>query len=274
MDVLVCGTAAAEAWPALFCHCSACAEARRRGGKNIRSRSGYLLGEEIKIDFGPDCAYHSLAYGIAYEKLKHLLVSHSHTDHWTPEEFSWRRPGFSVVPEESILTIYGNEKVRTKTEAAIHGEWDKLRLKFVFVEPFQTVELEPGINATPLRASHDKSEVCLNWMVEANGAGFLQAHDTGWWDDECWDFIAGKKLKAVTWDCTHGKIDADRNHMGCMGVARAKKRLEEAGGLAEDGVFYATHFSHNGGWLHEDLEEFFAPHGIEVAYDGMKIPLG
>ena len=33
------GTAAAEAFPGVFCHCETCAKARTLGGKNIRRRS-------------------------------------------------------------------------------------------------------------------------------------------------------------------------------------------------------------------------------------------
>ena len=50
MELLVCGTAAAEAIPALFCHCPLCSQARERGGKNLRSRTAYQLGETIRID--------------------------------------------------------------------------------------------------------------------------------------------------------------------------------------------------------------------------------
>jgi phosphoribosyl 1,2-cyclic phosphate phosphodiesterase len=232
-----------------------------------------MIGETIKIDFGPDSAHHSLNYGLAFEKLKHLLVSHSHFDHWVPEELMWRRPGFSSVPETDILPIYGNEKVRAKAENIVKGDWDKLRLKFVPAQPFQPVQLEEGITATPLRAMHDRSEVCLNWLVEVNGAAFLQAHDTGWWEDDSWDFLKQKRLNVAVWDCTHGSIDMDRNHMGCEGVVKARNRLKEQGSLADNCRFFATHFSHNGKWLHEDLEAFFNPKGIEVAYDGLRIPL-
>lgn len=274
MEILVCGTAAAEAWPALFCHCNACEEARRRGGKDVRSRSGYMIGDAIKIDFGPDSAHHSLNFGLAYEKLKHLLVSHSHSDHWVPAELSWRRPGFSLVPEDDILTIYGNDKVRASAEHALGGDWARFRLRFVPIAPFEPVELEPGIIATPLRASHDPSEVCVNWLVEIEGRSFLQAHDTGWWADETWEYLKGKRLDAIVVDCTNGSINQERGHMGCEPVARVKQKLAEQGSLAEGCRFIATHFSHNGGWLHADLEAFFAPHGIEVAYDGMRILLG
>ena len=273
MDVLVCGTAAAEAWPALCCHCEACAEARRRGGKDIRSRSGYMIGEEIRIDFGPDSLHHSFRYGLAYEKLKHLLVSHSHEDHWTPHELTYRRSGFSLVPEEEVLNIYCNDKVVEKAHRVMNGEWEKFRLRFTLITPFEPVELEPGIVATPLRAAHDPKELCVNWLVETPGGAFLQGHDTGWWDDEVWEFLKGKRLDAVVMDCTHGSIDHDRNHMGASGVVRAQQKLAEQGSLTEGCRFYATHFSHNGKWLHADLEAYFAPHGIGVTHDGLRIPL-
>ncbi len=54
MELRILGSAAAEGWPAPFCVCPACAQARQRGGKNIRRRTSYQLGESIHIDWGPD----------------------------------------------------------------------------------------------------------------------------------------------------------------------------------------------------------------------------
>ena len=45
MEILFCGTAAAEGWPALFCVCNACSQAREIGGKEVRSRAAYMLGD-------------------------------------------------------------------------------------------------------------------------------------------------------------------------------------------------------------------------------------
>src|SRR4051812_28775351 len=98
MEILFCGTAAAEGWPALFCTCVACLEARRRGGKDLRSRAAYMLGETVRVDFGPDSYHHQQQYGLAYERLRHLLVTHSHDDHWFPTDLAYRKAGFSVVP--------------------------------------------------------------------------------------------------------------------------------------------------------------------------------
>ena len=54
MKIQILGTAAAEGWPALFCNCEACRRAREKGGKNIRTRAGTLIDDQLLIDFSAD----------------------------------------------------------------------------------------------------------------------------------------------------------------------------------------------------------------------------
>jgi phosphoribosyl 1,2-cyclic phosphate phosphodiesterase len=272
MELLFCGTAAAEAWPALFCACAACREARRRGGKDVRSRTAYMIGERVRVDFGPDSNYHMHRYGLAYERLEHLLVTHSHEDHWTPYELHWRRPGFSVTPE-TPLCVWGNAKVEQKF-AAVNGEdWNRYRVEFRRIVAWQTCDLGEGLTATPVLAAHDSSEECVNYLLEQDGRACLLGHDTGWYEEPTWEFLSGKPLSLLVLDCTYGKEESNRGHMGCSWVVRARAEFAKRGALAPDATVIATHFSHNGGWLHEDLERYFAPHGIQVACDGLRIPL-
>ena len=56
-------------------------------------------------------------------------------------------------------------------------------------------------------------------------------------------------------------------------VVEARDALHARGALQDGCRFVANHFSHNGGWLHARLEEFFAPHGIEVGHDGMVVEI-
>ena len=49
MKITFLGTAAAEGIPALFCNCQCCTEARRRGGKNLRTRSQSLINDDLLI---------------------------------------------------------------------------------------------------------------------------------------------------------------------------------------------------------------------------------
>jgi phosphoribosyl 1,2-cyclic phosphate phosphodiesterase len=78
----VLGSAAAEGWPAAFCVCEACGEARRRGGKDLRRRTTYQLGDTVRVDWGPDSYASMIALGLDYAPLQHLFITHSHQEHF------------------------------------------------------------------------------------------------------------------------------------------------------------------------------------------------
>lgn len=273
MRFLICGTAAAEGWPALFCACEPCMAARARGGKDHRTRAAYMVGERTRIDWGPDSYLHMQRDGLAYERLTHLLVTHSHWDHWVPEELAYRRSGFARLPEGSCLHVYGNARVRQRAEAVLNGEWEKYALAFHELRLWEPISLPDGVVATPVEAAHAAGETCVNYLLEVGGRRLLQGHDTGWWPDATWEFLAARPLDVALLDCTFGARDGRSGHMGGASVIAARDRLADFGALAEGARVIATHFSHNGGSLHHELEAFFAPHGIEVAYDGLEIEL-
>ena len=54
MKIKFLGTAAAEGIPALFCDCRVCQNARRVGGKEIKTRSQAIVDDKILIDFPAD----------------------------------------------------------------------------------------------------------------------------------------------------------------------------------------------------------------------------
>jgi phosphoribosyl 1,2-cyclic phosphate phosphodiesterase len=62
-------------------------------------------------------------------------------------------------------------------------------------------------------------------------------------------------------------------HMGIDGVLRVKDEMVRRGIANGETVFVATHFSHNGGLLHEELVERLKPKNVEVAYDGLTVEL-
>lgn len=270
MEILFCGTAAAEGWPALFCLCPACKMAREIGGKEVRSRAAYMLGDRIRVDFGPDSNLHQQRYALAYDKLEHLLVTHSHDDHWFVQDLAYRRKGFSVIPEVP-LAVWGNEKVEQKFVKSYGNDWQRYGLEYHRLAAFQTVDLGQGVTATPVLAAHDRSEECFNYVIEADGRRSLLGHDTGWYDDATWEYLTGKPLDLLVLDCTHGTEDHMPNHLGGAAVARVRDELARRGSLAPSAKCVVTHFSHNGGALHEELERFFTPLGFRVAYDGLTI---
>ena len=59
--------------------------------------------------------------------------------------------------------------------------------------------------------------------------------------------------------------------MGVQGAIKTKRHMQEIGCLNPGCRVLVTHFSHNGGLLHHELEARLWGEGIEVAYDGMNV---
>ncbi|MDD2710034.1 MAG: MBL fold metallo-hydrolase [Verrucomicrobiae bacterium] len=277
MKITILGSAAAEGWPALFCECSPCAEARRRGGRNIRRRTVYWINRDTLVDFGPDIHWQTSQFGVDLAEIRRIFFTHSHSDHLSTIEICWRRKGFSRVTRP--LTLYGSpqlfEQLRGAFEKVHLESYDcsALGIQEEAMIPGQAAEAG-GLKVTALAADHGReSEQCLNYVIEENGRTAVIGNDTGWWPDPTWDQIRKFKLDAAILDCTclHGSPDARRGHMGANTVIAVKKRLGELGVLKPGAQVVANHFSHNGMTLHEELCEFFRPHGIAVGYDGMVI---
>ena len=103
------GTAAFEGIPAMFCSCQACKTAREKGGKDIRTRTQALVNDDLLIDFPNDAFVHFQTYGLDFEKIKHLLITHSHSDHLVHFDLNIRAGGFAHPKDESPLHIYVGE---------------------------------------------------------------------------------------------------------------------------------------------------------------------
>lgn len=92
-----------------------------------------------------------------------------------------------------------------------------------------------------------------------------------------YEFLAGRAapLSAVSLDSTSGRFENGENdgHMGLPDAAAVRLRLLEAGAAGPNTHFIANHFSHNGGWLHDEFARNAAPYQIEPAYDGMTVEL-
>ncbi|MDR3148103.1 MAG: hypothetical protein LBU00_07005, partial [Treponema sp.] len=192
MELLYMGTGAAEGIPATFCACPVCREAAKRGGREIRTRSQALLDGKILFDFPPDAYAHYLSHRFDLPAIEHLVVTHSHMDHFFPQEFELRSSGFVHDPPP-LLHIYGNEKVGAALLAVLpQGDQERHRLVFHPLESFERIDVG-GYAVTPLPAKHDPSERCLFYLVEGGDRALLYAHDTGFFPAETWDHLGSAK---------------------------------------------------------------------------------
>ncbi len=275
MRIRLLGTAAAEGWPGLFCRCEACARARALGGRNLRSRSGATVDGGFQFDLGPDVYLHVLAGYTDLAAVEHLLVTHGHEDHLAPATLAMRREPFAHgLP--APLTIYGNHRVMERVRAAV-ADPSALGVRLETVRPFQSFTAGDA-TVIPLPADHDPNEACLLYLFGRGGRWLLYGHDSGWFPEPTWDYLAAwaarhHRLDVALVDCTNGPAPGQRNHMGLEAASRVRQRLIAIGAAGDETRVVVTHFSHNGGLLHEELVARAAPVGLEVAYDGLEIVL-
>ncbi len=275
MEIQYLGTAAAEGWPALFCDCEICRHARLVRGKDLRTRTQSMIDGKLLIDFPPDSYTHALYNSLQLGKIQHLLITHSHMDHFFPVELIHRHEHFGHNAEGK-LHVYGNEAVEKAFYDAVLIDRFKAHplddaVEFIRIAPFQDF-IADGYHIIPVRADHDKRETCLIYIIERDGKCMLYGHDTGIdLDREAWDCIYSHKYQLVSMDATMGKKQTDRYHMGLPDGIRFVQTLEEKGCIGKDTWKVINHFSHNGEMTHDDLERFAESHGLIAAYDGMKL---
>ena len=270
MKLLLLGTAAAEGWPAPFCDCDACSEARRRGGPNLRSRSGALVDDALKIDYNADTVLHMQRAGRSLAKVRTLLFTHQHSDHIIPPELQWASGVFTRTPPPEPIAVYGNEEVVGMLQKAFADPL-KSNLDLHVLQPLAPVTTPAGEEVLPLPADHAPGALLLR--ITRGGKTLFYGHDSGLYPEETLAALGdGPKLDIALLDCTSGGQETrNRGHMDVRGVVQMVDELRRRGAITDTTRVIATHFSHNGGLLHEELVRRFVPHGIEVAYDGMVV---
>lgn len=272
MRITYYGTAAGEGWPGVFCQCELCKKARLLGGKNIRTRSQALINDDLLLDLPPDNYLHSLYYGLDLSRVKTLLITHSHADHcYAPDLELLREPFSHTYPGQ--LQVYGNETVEQAVIRACSDTGSKEERFLFHVAECNAVFQTGGYTVTALRAVHAKGERCLFYRVAQGDKAVLYAHDTGALTQENLDCLAAQKgmLSLVSLDCTCQKDRDGKNHMGLWDAVCQKERLLKLGLADEKTIWVVNHFSHNGGWLHEEISQRAQEYGMIAAYDGMTV---
>ena len=267
MEILYLGTGASEGWPALFCECEYCQKARELGGKNIRTRTSVQVDGRYKFDFPPDTYHHVLTHRLCLADIQHLIITHCHEDHFYWQELDTRRTPFAHIKDDPGLDVYGDVWVQET------ADWEELvegGVRFHLVEANSSYQLGDA-RLYPFKANHYEKKGALICVFQKDGISLLYGNDTGFFFEEVWSGLQQFELDVVSLDCTHGNDDNWDNHMGIPAILKTRERMLETGIAGERTIFIVTHFSHNGGLLHHELEQILNPHGFLVAHDGMKL---
>lgn len=274
MKLTYLGTAAAEGFPAVFCNCEHCRSARMLGGKNIRTRSQTLVNDDLLIDLSSDTYYHFLNNSIEGHKIKYLLVTHSHQDHFYMEELVMRHIPYAHNMEAERIQVFASRGSFEKLKN-MHGI-EKFGIDYTEMKAYETVSFG-DYKVTGLPARHFDGDGALIYIIEQKGKTILYAHDTGYFFEEVFEYIEENKIvfDMVSLDCTNVdlSISDKAGHMGIENNERVFKRLAEIGAITKDTKKFINHFSHNGAPIHERIENLVKPKGFNVSYDGLGVEI-
>ena len=267
------GTAAAEGIPGMFCNCRVCRNALKIRGKEIKTRSQALLDDKLLIDFPADTYMHILNQGLDLRNIHNVIITHSHADHFYPNDFWCRFEGIAYDIVEEPLNIYVTEAGYNEALRKLGEDMNETRVKFHKIAPFEPFDVE-DYHIIPLAADHDPSTNPVIYIIEKGGKSLLYAHDTGIFPDSTWDYLEkyNKKFELISLDCTGmAQKNLIRSHLCLNTDKEVYDRLTEIGVCDKNTIVYVNHFSHNGMLTHKELVVEAEKYGFLVTYDSLEV---
>ncbi|MDI9637346.1 MBL fold metallo-hydrolase [Kamptonema cortianum] len=263
MNIRLQGTGGADGIPAFYSDSRVSEHARKHGGKNIRSRTAALVDDVIKIDLGPDTWSQMARDGLDARDWSALVFTHSDADHFAPDELMYALYPFNDF-EFVGFVVYANLFICRRILDK-YPEWPfEMKTTQSFV-PFQ----HGGYTITPIRAHHMENEDAQNLIFQDSKSTLLYGTDTGIWDPPTWEALQDFKLDCLILECSEGFAStAYDGHLDANEFLDVLNRLRKMGTVTDETQVWTTHHSHQGEATHEELVEFFTPHGVNIGYDG------
>lgn len=286
--MLFLGTGASEGIPCVFCTCEYCNSARKLKGKNIRTRSSFMIDESSMIDFSPDIFKQCMDNNITLSQLKNIFFTHTHDDHL---DFSELITITSATPApKNKVNLYFSEAAAGMFEsvkrhyALNYGEYTKRYFegfKVVILQPYEEYEID-SLRVTPILSSHSsygKGEKGFNYLIKSKeGMTFLYGCDTGWYADETWEFLQDRALDFLIIECTYGMNNEilkefSGDHLDYKNMMAMLNKFEKINVITQQTPVYVTHISHVMPLAYDALQIQMneEKYNITVAYDGMTV---
>jgi phosphoribosyl 1,2-cyclic phosphate phosphodiesterase len=286
MELMFLGTGAAEGAPAAYCRCDTCQGVRARGGVELRTRSSLRIGAHHQIDVSPDQYRQTLAAGTDMFDVEHILVTHTHEDHFTLTGLTDKQ--MSQKTNGKPLSVYLSEPGRAYVEkmtAAVPCSdtdlrWLKKNLVLVGLEYFREYAIG-GLSVQTVKGNHAArgvNEQSINYLVGLpHGKSLLYACDTGSYLEETWAYLSGKRIDTLILECTFAGLtdrgEFPENHLDLPSWFRTLERMSRIGFIDDRTAVYATHFNPHQGLSHFDIQDRLTQSAwrATAAHDGLRV---
>ncbi len=277
------GTSAGEGYPGFWCTCPNCAYAREHGGRNLRGNCCALVDDDLLLDMNDHFFVMAVRLGLPLERIRHLLVTHPHVDHFTPWKLAQRAMPFAHLPQEArekeispcftelpTLHVYGNAFVQEAMERVPdlmdHAALNQMAFHLVTAG----VQFHAGdAEVTPLRSIHGPAHgFTYNYIIHRDGKTLLYATDTGGYDEEMLEILRAHRYDCVVLEGTFGLGKTIERHMS-LEKNRAFLRFLNEHALWTGGAnLHLTHICPHWSPPHDQYVHVVEQEGMSLAYDG------
>lgn len=278
MKVTMLGTAAIG-YPLSFCNCENCQNARTHGGKSLRKRASILINDDLLIDIGPDTQTSMMMYQKDMSKIRYLLQTHIHNDHYDESLLATRIP--YVTPKRLIpLELVANPKcLKAMSDSIIKSDSeDFLTAKGSKEMQIHNHPLRDGETITlgkykikGIHCIHDTINGSLLYIITCNNKSLFYATDTPALTKKALDELKEYKLDCIIMDHTFGNTNYSYSHLNENLFIEQINKLKKMGIIDNKTQIYGTHISHEGMPYHELAEKRAIKNGYHIAYDGEEI---
>jgi len=250
------GTGTSHGVPAIGCGCATC---RSPNEKNRRTRCSVALGlpqGNLLVDTPPDMRFQLLREGIGL--IHAVIYTHEHVDHL----FGLDDLRIFSRYLGTDLPVYCNEPVRNRIHKAFDYAFDpitrdypaggvpRLELRPIGDEPFDVL----GMRVIPIRLGHGRFQT-LGYRF----GNIAYCTDTNEIPPQSMRKLQG--LDVLVLDCL--RPEPHVSHFSLSGAIEMAQRLAPRRTLF-------THMSHR---LEHEATAAALPPAVELAYDGMTVPL-
>ena len=214
-------------------------------------------------------------------KIKYLLQTHIHTDHYDEELLCTRMP-YTVMKNHTTLEIVAHplclkimsERINKYEDADLITEtgMNKLNIHSTTISPGEVVKFN-DYEIKAIETTHDVEHGSLLYVISQGGKNIFYATDTPSLTNDALKQLENIKLDAVIMDHTFGNVEYSFSHLNELLFIEQIKKLKELNCITNDTLIYGTHISHDGMSYHEKIEHRAISNGYHIAYDGMELEI-
>ncbi|MDX6287885.1 MAG: adenosylcobinamide kinase / adenosylcobinamide-phosphate guanylyltransferase [Frankiales bacterium] len=265
MEVLLLGTGASDGWPNPFCTCSSCQWARTAGV--VRGQTAALVDNTLLLDCGPEAPRAAVRLGRDFTEVRHMLLTHAHSDHIGPNLLEWRRWARRTEP----MDVVGPPAVIALCQAWVDRDDRSLRWHEVHAGDRLTVG---SYDVRVIEASHDLAfgPPVLYDLTDAEGRRVLWGQDTGPLTDGAIAAMRGAAYDVVFLEETAGDATLD-GHLNLTSWPLTVAELRRVGAVTDATRLVAIHLGCQNPPL-PDLARRLAVWNAEALPDGAVVTVG